>query len=110
MSKKPTAKAANPERTIPIVWDFPEDLVSGYATNMLVQVGEHELFVSFFETPPPLIFSPQDAEKLEGVRAECIARIVISPERLGKFIEVLQQQLETFNENKKGAKKINGSK
>ena len=26
-----------------MVWDFPDDLNSGYATNMLVQAGEHEM-------------------------------------------------------------------
>jgi hypothetical protein len=109
MPKKLTAKAANQEREIPIIWDYPEDLVSGYATNLLVQVGEHELFVSFFETPPPLLLAPRDVEKLENVRAECIARIVIAPERVPKFIEVLQRQLDLFNKNKKAAEKSNGS-
>src|ERR1044071_7357517 len=99
MSKKRSAKAANTEREIPLIWDFPDDLVSGYATHLVVQVGEHELFVSFFETPPPLLLSSKDAETLESVRAECIARIVISPERVQKFIDVLQKQLDVFNEN-----------
>jgi hypothetical protein len=110
MSKKPTAKSAKQEREIPIIWDFSEDLVTGYATNMLVQVGEHELFVSFFETPPPLLLNPKDVETLESVRAECIARIVILPERVPKFIEVLQKQLDILNANKKAAAKTNGSK
>jgi hypothetical protein len=110
MSKKSSAKAAAKERQIPVKWDFPEDLVSGYATNMVVQVGEHELFVSFFETPPPFVLTPQDAETLESVRAECIARIVIAPERMPKFIEVLQKQLDLFNESKKAAAKENAPK
>ncbi len=101
MPKRPTTKVAPQEREIALTWDVPEDLVSGYATNMLVQIGEHEFFVSFFETRPPVIFNPKDVEKLESVRAECFARIVIAPERMKGFIDALQRQLNTFNEKKK---------
>jgi hypothetical protein len=100
MPKKPTNKLAAQDRTIPLIWDIPEDLMSGYATNMLVQVGEHEFFISFFETPPPVLISPQDIEKLGSVTAECFARIVVAPERMQGFINVLQQQLDVYNKKK----------
>lgn len=107
MPKKRTpakTKAETEERRVPLVWSFPDDLVSGYATNMLVQSGDNELYVSFFESPPPVLFTPDDAKSLESVKAECIARIVISPDRMPKFIEALQKQLDGFN-LKKAAKK-----
>ena len=117
MPKKPTAKSVSLEREIPLIWDIPEDLVSGYATNILVQTGEHEFFVSFFETPPPVLLKPTDVEKLESVRAECIARLIISPERIQSFIDALQQQLDGYNKKKaelstknKAGTKPNGSK
>jgi hypothetical protein len=105
-NKRTATKAKTPtkQRQIPMVWNFPVDLVSGYATNMLVQTGESELYVSFFEAPPPVLFGPEDAKKLESFTAECIARLVISPDRMAKFIEVLQQQLNAFNEKKKAKK------
>jgi hypothetical protein len=114
MPKKPTNKLTPQEREIPLVWNIPEDLISGYATNILVQIGEHEFFVSFFETLPPVILRPQDVDKLEKVTAECFARIVVAPERMQGFIDALQQQLNAFNEKKKAAAKAkvkaNGSK
>jgi hypothetical protein len=110
MPKKPTNKLAAQEREIPLIWDIPEDLTSGYATNMLVQIGEHEFFVSFFEAQPPIIIKPQDVEKLESVRAECLARLVILPDRMEAFIEVLQKQLDIFKARKKAEAKANGSK
>lgn len=102
MPKKSANKAAavRKNRPIPVNWTFPVDLVSGYATNMLVQSGESELYVSFFEVPPPILFGPEDSKNLESVNAECIARIIISPDRMGNFIEVLQQQLKNFNQKK----------
>src|SRR4051812_37655618 len=109
-TKKVPVKAIRIDREIPLVWNIPEEIMSGYATNMLVQAGEHEFFVSFFETPPPIIINPSDVEKLESVTAECIARVVISSERMESFIEVLQRQLDAFKETKKANAKRNGSK
>jgi hypothetical protein len=109
MRKRPAAKKKPQERVIPIIWNFPEDLISGYATNIVVQNGEQELYVSFFEAQPPILLAPEDAEKLESVNAECIARIVITPDRMAKFIDVLQKQLNVFN-SKKAAEKSSGSK
>ena len=117
MPKKSTTKTASQERDIPVIWDFPEDLASEYVTNILVQPGEHEFFVSFFDIPPPVLLKPTDVEKLESVRAECIARLVIAPERMQSFIDVLQQQLDGYNKKKaelsskkKAGTKPNGSK
>ena len=93
-----------------MVWNFPDDLLSGYATNILVQTGEQELFISFFELQPPVLLTPEDATKLESVNAECIAKIIVTPERLTLFIEVLQKQLDAYNAKKAGAQKSNGSK
>lgn len=101
---KAKPKVAAGERQVPMVWGFPEDMISGYATNMLVQAGEHELYVSFFEAPPPVLLGPEDVKNLESVNAECIARIIIAPERMPEFIGVLQKQLDTFNQKKQGKK------
>ncbi len=112
MPKKRATKATKTkpqDRVIPITWSYPEDMVSSYATNMLVQNGDQELYVSFFEVPPPVLFNPEDAQKLESVNAECIARIIITPDRMAKFIEVLQQQLDTFKKKKKTADQSNAT-
>lgn len=109
MPKARTKKKKPQDRVIPMVWDFPEDLWSGYATNILVQTGEEELYVSFFEARPPVILNKTDWEKVESVTAQCIARIVITPDRLAKFIDAMQQQLVAFNK-KKAAKQSDGTK
>jgi hypothetical protein len=73
---------------LPIQWVVPPSLVSRYATNLVVQASEHEFVLSFFEAYPPLVFGPPP----EGTvaRAECVARIVITPQRLAEFVQVLQ--------------------
>lgn len=103
-ARKRPAKKKPAERVIPMLWNYPEDIISGYATNILVQAGEEELYVSFFEAQPPVILATKDWDSIESVKADCIARIVITPDRMSKFIDVLQKQLEVFRQKKAAVK------
>ncbi len=105
MPKTRNTKKKLQERVVPTVWNVPDDLLSGYATNMLVQIGEQELYISFFELQQPVLLAPEDITRLESVHAECIARIVVTPERLTGFIDVLQKQLDAFKAKKAKAQK-----
>jgi len=84
---------------IPIEWNISENIVARYATNMLVQSGENEFFVSFFESRPPLLLgTPEQISKqvndLKSVKANCVAQIIISAEKMPSFIEALQTSLK----------------
>ena len=82
---------------IPIEWHISDSIVARYATNMAVQHTDREIILSFFEIIPPLIFTSQDQEvlqSLKSIRANCVARIIVSPERMQKFIDVLQENLD----------------
>jgi hypothetical protein len=86
----------NPEikKQLPIEWYVPENIVSQYANNIVVQHGDNEFIVSFFLTIPPLIIgSPEEiraqVEKVEEVRSKCVARIIIAPEKMELFIQAL---------------------
>lgn len=87
----------------PIGWMFPEDLVSRYATRIVVQHEKHEFVISFFELQhPPLLGSPEEArallEKMEFVPAKCVARVVVSPSRIQGFIDALQKNYAKYQE------------
>jgi hypothetical protein len=86
----------NPEQTasirLPIDWQVPAGVISRYVTHLVVQGTEHEFFLSFFEARPPLIFGPLPDEVT--VPAECVARIVLTPERLAEFVGVLQDAVD----------------
>jgi hypothetical protein len=84
-------------RQIPIEWHIGDDIITRYATNMVVQHTEHEFIISFFEIKPLILLGPKDLERLESidsVRAECIARVVVATERMPSFVKVLQTNLE----------------
>jgi Protein of unknown function (DUF3467) len=87
--------------TLPVDWHFPESIQSRYANNMLVQVGQFEFIISFFEMQLPMLSgSPEEnKEKLEemgAIRAECVSKIVLSPELVPGLINALQTELEKY--------------
>lgn len=83
----------------PIEWNVSDDVVARYATNMLVQKGENEFIISFFETKPPLILgTPDEINKrvndLKSIKANCVSQIIIAAEKMPSFIEALQSSLK----------------
>ena len=48
---------------LPIEWNYPESIVSRYATNLVVQHTEHEFILSFFEVKPPVILGTAEEQK-----------------------------------------------
>jgi len=86
---------------LPIEWYFPEGLTSRYATNLVVQLTEHEFTLSFFELRQPVVLgSPEERKaklaQIHSVRAECVARVIVSAGRMPEFLGVLQKQLEIY--------------
>jgi hypothetical protein len=86
---------------VPLEWYVPEDLVSRYATNLVVQHSEHEFVISFFEIHPPLLLgTPEEIEaklkQIESVQAHCVARIIVAAERMPEFLQVLQHNLDRY--------------
>lgn len=70
---------------------------SVYATNIVLQQMEHEVLVSFYEIQPPILFGGEnEAKSLEilkktGLRADCVAKVIIAKQRFGDFAEVMKK-------------------
>jgi hypothetical protein len=93
-------KDAKP-KSLPFDWTFPEGLVSRYANNIIVQHSQNEFIISFFEARPPLLIGT--LERIERVQretkslsAECVARIVVSPQKMRDFVKVMTRNMETY--------------
>lgn len=78
---------------IPIEWHIPEGVMTPFATNMLVQTIENEFKISFFELKPAIRLSTSDPMPT-SIGADCVASVIVTEDRLSKFVEVLQSQLE----------------
>src|SRR5260370_25654366 len=98
----PENQAKN-EETLPqqlavaLDWQIPPNTPNFYANNMLVQYGEYEVILLFFETMPPLIFgTPEEmkrqVESLKSVPAKCVARVSIAKELLPKIVVAIQDR------------------
>lgn len=90
-----------PKIQVPIEWHISENIDSKYATNLIIQHSEHEFIIDFFEMRHPWILGAPDRvreqrEKLESVRAECVARIIVSPDRMQEFINAMQANLNKY--------------
>ena len=89
--------------TLPIKWNIPDDIQSRYANNVLVQSGPYEIVISFFETQYPLLAgSPEEnkaqLEQLGVVQANCVSRIIVSPELLAVIIDAMQTGLNAYQQ------------
>ena len=84
---------------IPIKWNIPDDMITRFASNMLVQVIENEFKISFFEIKPFIQLDPSQPAPKE-VQADCVASVIVTIDRLPKFIKALQDQYDKLIEVK----------
>lgn len=87
------------ETTIPIEWHIPDTIITRFASNMVVQTMENEFKISFFEIKPEIRLT-QSQPPSSAVKADCVASVIVTADKLPSFIEVLQQQLNQYNSRK----------
>jgi hypothetical protein len=86
-------------------WHFPEGIQSRYADNVLVQVGQHDMIISFFETQIPILLGQPEMNKelleaLGTIRADCVSKIVVSPDFIPELIKALEIGLANYHHTK----------
>lgn len=92
-------KDNNKQIELPLEWNIPDHIVARYATNMVVQRAEHEFIITFFEVKPPLLLGTPDeiieqAKKLNVMRANCVAQIIVASDKMPSFVEALERNLK----------------
>ncbi len=83
---------------LPINWQFG-NVKTNYATNLLMQFNDSEVYLSFFEIVPPLLLGENGRIGINSLHAECVARIVLPVSRLKSFMEVMEEAVNAFEEN-----------
>jgi hypothetical protein len=76
---------------LPIKWNTPDNIISRYASNFVVQILENECKISFFEINPDFRLGLENKVPTE-IQADCVANIIISINKLPVFIDLLQRQ------------------
>lgn len=103
VKKEKNVKSSENLDRIPIKWHTPETIVTRVATNMVFQRLEGGFCkLSFFEVKPEVRISGEnEQEELPSeMLAECVCSVVVSPEKLPAFVDVLQRQAKLTQENK----------
>lgn len=98
--KKTKPDNLKPEALVPIKWNIPSGVMTPFATNMLVQIMENEFKLLFFELKPPIRVDESEPMPEEAM-ADYIGGVIVTADRLPKFIKVLQAQLDQYNNHKK---------
>jgi hypothetical protein len=87
-----------------INWHVPETIHNQFIHNVIVQPGQNEITLSFFETHiPPYVGSPEaNREYLQkqSIRFECVGKFVVTPQFIPEIINALQVGLENYNASK----------
>jgi hypothetical protein len=107
MSEKEEEPTDAPEPVnIKVNFRVPGRMPSVYAHHMLIQTGEQEMTLSFFEVIPPLISTDREENvKLlqeAGITAECVARITIAKRRFTAFASAMQQVAGQISSEQRG--------
>lgn len=90
---------------IPVKYVIPEDIVTQYTTDMVVQHSEHEFIISFWEIQRPVILGTEEerkaqAEMLKFLENRCIAKFAVTPDRMQLFAAVMKENFERYLRDK----------
>ena len=94
MAKKKTMKTSEITQ-VPIKWNVPENIITRFASNMVVQQTEDYFKLSFFELKPEINLAIPELPPTEMV-ADCVASVVVTPMKLLAIANVLKQQVEMY--------------
>ncbi len=89
------------EITLSVDWRIPENIQGQYANNILVQAGQLEFNIFFFEMQQPLLSgSPEEnkakLEEMKSIPAHCVSKVVLSPELIPGLVNALQTEYEKY--------------
>ena len=95
-TEKPT-KARLEGKLVRLVWDSADGLPALYANHLIVtHGGGSEFHIVFGHLMPPLILPESPDDLPDEFVIKPVAKIVVTPQSMKKFIEVMTKNLERF--------------
>ena len=89
---------------------FPDNLDSNFVSNIVVQHQPDHFIVSFFEVFPPPILGDSEEDKrqqfnkMDHIEAQCVSRIIVTPDKMSEIITVLNDNYDNYLNAKKNDK------
>lgn len=94
MSTKKNNKQKGDIVTISLKWQSGSELPTLYANQLLVSHASGEFYLIFGESSPPLVSPNEEIPKSIDIIPK--AKVVVLPENMEKFLEVLQINIERY--------------
>ena len=105
MAKTKIAQETKEAKAVPIKWNIPDAMNSVYSQSVLVQVMENEFKIMFFELKPQPRLNKEDPPE-KTVQANCVASVILHPQKVISLINALQRQLKVFVEREQEGAKL----
>lgn len=88
------------QRSLAIEWEVPDHTETIFSNNVIVQHTDQEFILSFFVTFPPIILGDtRKLESLDSIKAKCVSRIVLTPEKMKSLIQAMQINYQKYEES-----------
>ena len=96
---------------IPLNWEVPDELMTKFTNNVVVQNSGEVFILSFFETLPPVILGTEvevanQLKNISSIKAKCVGRFII-PASI--FPAMAQVMMENYNKYEKSREEGSGS-
>jgi len=91
-------------KKIKLHYVFPENIESKFVNHVIVQNQKDYFTLSFFETVlPPILGESEEErknslEKIKSIDAKCIARFIITPEKIAQIANAIQENIKRYKE------------
>jgi hypothetical protein len=90
-------------KALRVVFDAVQEVAPQYASNLVVQHDQHDFTITFLDVRSPLLVGPPEEKErqlreTESVRARCLARIIVAASRMPEFVQVMQDNLKTYQD------------
>lgn len=83
---------------LPIEFFIDHEMRLTFADVAFVQHTDEEFVLSFFQTNAPFAISQEETKALTKVRANCVVRIVLTPQTMVRLYNALGGNLRKFQE------------
>lgn len=83
---------------------FPDELMTYFVKDLVVQHQDDHFVISFLEYYiPPIIADTQEErhrlrEELKSIDSRCVARLVVTPKHMREFIDALETNYKNWEE------------
>lgn len=86
---------------VPIKYVIPDEIVTQYVTDMVIQHTDQEFLISFWEIQRPMLLGTEEERKaqiqmIEFVENRCVARFVITPDRMQRFLDAMKENVDRY--------------